>query len=148
PQLEALLANAVLGDAIPHEGRSAVAVAWPSPGVRAVEDPGVGIPTIPGLGESPPPSASPLRLEGAATEAPWTLAGRRLVALGREDAGVVEAWAHPVRLLAGGHWTGEVRPGAFEVTPEEVRREARVDGATVTERWFVPIELPAVAWEI
>ncbi len=148
PQLEALLANAVLGEAIPHEGRSAVAVAWPAPGVRAVEDPGVEIPTIPGLGESPPPSTSPLRFEGAATDAAWTLAGRRLVALGREDAGLVEAWAHPVRLLAGAHWAGEVRPGLFEVTPEEVRREARVDGATVTERWFVPIELPAVVWEI
>ena len=60
----------------------------------------------------------------------------------------MEAWAHPVRLLAGARWAGEVRPGGFAVTPEEVRREARVAGAAVTERWHVPIELPAVIWEI
>ena len=74
------------------------------------------IPAVPGLGESPPPSTSLLRLEGTATDAAWTLAGRRLVALGREDAGLVEAWAHPVRLLAGARWEGEVRPGGFAVT--------------------------------
>ncbi|HSE27576.1 MAG TPA: GH116 family glycosyl hydrolase [Gemmatimonadales bacterium] len=148
PQLEAVLANAILGEAIPHEGRSATAAAWPAPGLRAVEEPAMAVPSLPALGPSLPSSSSPLRLEGPATDAAWTLAGRRLVALGREDAGLVEAWAHPVRLLAGVHWEAEVVPGSVAAAPEAIDREGRVGGATVRERWHVPVELPALIWEV
>jgi hypothetical protein len=147
-QLEALLTNVVAGEAVPHEGRSAPAVSWPRPGIRATPDPSAVIPGVPSLGAAPAVPPSPLRLEGPAGDAAWTHAGRRLVALGREDAGLLEAWAHPLRVLGDVQWDAPPVPMRFTAMPEEVGREAQVEGASVAERWHVPLELPALVWEL
>ena len=49
PQLEALIAIAVVGQGIPHAERKTDASEWPEPGTRAVLDRDLAIPDIPGL---------------------------------------------------------------------------------------------------
>jgi hypothetical protein len=146
PQLEALLSNAILGDAVPHEGRSAAASSWPAPGTHATAEPAADVPEVPALGAWPIAETSPLDLTGAAGDAPWTFAGRRLVALGDEGGGLREAWAHPFRLVARVRWEEEVGRNEFSAAPTEVARPG-ADGASA-ERWNVPVELPALVWDI
>jgi glycogen debranching enzyme len=150
-QLRALLANAVAGDAIPHRDRELPVTIWPEPGLRCRQS-SVPVPAVPGLTGRWSQSASERVLEGPVTgPAPWTLAGRRMLLTGDEQAGLTEAWSHPVRVMkARGIRLDGNQPEALtvRVAPEEVVRTLRAGRRYATERWTTGLERPVLVWEI
>lgn len=148
PQLRALVANAVVGEAIPGPRRTAMSSTWPAPGGRArIDDllPPVEVPDLTGVWRE---SRSPLRLEsGAGADDPWTLAGRRMLLVGSEREGLREAWAHPHRVVRD----VEVSVGGLpargvtaRIAPDQVGRVLAGGGV---ERWTTALEHPALLWD-
>ncbi len=156
-QLRAMLSNAVRGDAVPHASRNEAVSHWPGSGLgAAVSSEGSGAtPPVVSLGEvwdEWPPSASPLLIESTArTDHPWTLAGRRALAIGGERRGLSEVWVHPyrvlraVRLLVGGQ-SPEV--SLVKVAPDEIVRVLRVGDIELTERVTTGLDQGLVFWSI
>ncbi|HXE57850.1 MAG TPA: GH116 family glycosyl hydrolase [Gemmatimonadales bacterium] len=151
-QLHAVLRNAILGDAIPHRGRTAAAVVWPRPGPRDGGPVSVAVPALAGLDGEWLPSDSRIAITSpAAADDPWTLAGRRLLAVGGERSGLREVWAHPVRLMrdvtlrVGGRVP---EAWSMRVSPDELVRQSRVDARELTERWTAALEQPVLVWEL
>jgi glycogen debranching enzyme len=150
-QLRTVLANAIIGDAIPHRDRALPVTLWPEGG-RQCRRSTVPVPSIPSLTGRWVQSVSDHILEGpVSTHAPWTLAGRRMLLTGDEKNGLVEAWGHPVRvmkakpvLLNG----AEPVPLTIRVAPEEVIRVIKGPAGSATERWTTALERPALVWEI
>jgi hypothetical protein len=163
-QLRAVLANAIRGDAIPHATRAAAATWWPGPPVERQQEldlfpeastpdapatPGGG-PRRPGadaagaVWDEWPPSASPLTSESPArSDEPWTLAGRRVLAVGRERGGLQEAWIHPYRMLREARLLVDGRDPevlSVRVAPDEVVRVLRAGNVELTERVSTALE--------
>ena len=102
PQLRVLLANALAGAAIPHAARAGPAAHWPAPGRAAFPDESLSIPAAPALDGAFPGLDSDLHADSRALEdTPYSLAGRRALVTGGEQAGVREVWVHPHRVLGG-----------------------------------------------
>lgn len=99
-QLHAVLANALAGQAIPHQSRDAPAACWPPPGRAAYEDSNLVLPDRVRLDGPLPGLDSPLHVASRAqADEAVTLAGRRVLVVGGEQRGIREIWAHPYRLL-------------------------------------------------
>ena len=145
---ELLLANALalLTRRVPR-----APVLWPDP--FAVLPPlGEGEVPIAHLRGSLPEIASPITLGSVARgDEPFTLAGRRALALGAERSGLHAIWIHPLRLLDGpmamriDEEIPEVR--SVEVSPEQIVRYLQTRTRFVEERIFVPLHEPAVVVE-
>ncbi|MDX2119898.1 MAG: GH116 family glycosyl hydrolase [Gemmatimonadota bacterium] len=158
-QLHVMLRNAVAGDAVPHATRMAPVSCWPG-GREPADDAGEPAPAPPAApGEPPsamwdewPPSSSPLLLESAGREdAPWTLAGRRVLVVGGERSGVQEIWVHPFRVLRQGHLLVSGREPdvvSARVTPDEVVRVLRVGEVELTERVSTALEHGLVVYSL
>ena len=163
-QLRAMLANAVLGEAIPHATRGGVVTCWPGAAVESLPEPGrvraspttqvpieatMGAPR-PGAGglgavwDEWPPSVSPLTSDTPArADEPWTLAGRRALVVGRERGGLQEAWCHPYRMLRDARLQVDGRdPQVLSVrtSPDEVVRVLRAGEVELTERVTTALE--------
>jgi len=150
-QLRAVLANAIVGDAIPHRDRAFPVTLWPSPGSRCSRT-SVPVPQVPYLSGGWSPSVSDHVIEGSITShAPWTLAGRRMLLTGDEKSGLMEAWSHPIRVLrAQGVRLNNIYPEpiTIRVAPEEVTRTLKTGTHFTTERWSTALERPVIVWEI
>lgn len=100
-QLHAVLANALLGDGIPHHTRLRTGVThWPRPGTQVRLDPSLTIPPTVPLDGALPGLDSPLHASSRAlADDPFTIAGRRALVVGGEQTGIREIWMHPFRVL-------------------------------------------------
>ena len=148
PQRERLLANA-LGALTRRAPRAPVV--WPNP---FAELPPLGDGEVPlaHLGGALPEIASPITLGSVPRgDAPFTLAGRRALAVGGERSGLHALWIHPLRVLAGpiamriDEEIPDVR--SVEVSPEQIVRHLQTRTRFVEERIFVPLHEPIVVLE-
>ncbi len=156
-ELKALLANALLGDAIPHSTRDAPATHWPGllpdDEESAVVAAGQGSPAhLDEIWDEWPPTASPILTEsGAREDRPWTLAGRRALLTGSERAGLHEIWVHPYRLVKDARLLVDGREPevvAVRIAPDEVVRVLRLGEVELTERFTVALEQGVVFWSV
>ncbi len=136
-QLHRLLTNALAGSGIPSASRAGPVAHWPPPGQRAASGEDLRIAVTGELGGVLPQLDSDLVCEtDAARDAPYSLAGRRVLVVGSEQGGVREIWLHPHRALAGLVVTvsdHEPRCGGFRVAPWGVRRRLEVGSQAVVE---------------
>lgn len=149
-QLRAVLHNALAADAIPHATRLGAAVCWPDAAAQAAPGPSSSVPAgelaTPGreVWDEWPPSTSPLILESPARgDESWTLAGRRVLAVGGERAGLRELWCHPYRLLKDARLlVNGAEPQVLNVrtAPDEVVRVLRAGELELTERVSTALE--------
>jgi glycogen debranching enzyme len=151
-QLNALLGNAITGDAIPHRDRALPVTLWPSRGRQVRRDSSVPVPSVPKMEEQWAQPPGECDLEGPVTEdAPWTLAGRRILITGHERSGLHEVWSHPVRLIRAAtlHANGKVpRVTTVRVSPDQVSRRLESVGGSLEERWTAGLERPVMVWEV
>ncbi len=142
-QLETLAANAIA--CVAREGASAPRPRWPLPGHTAASSETVVLPDRLDLeGKLPDPAEDAVAIAApVAGDEPWDLAGRRLVALGREGTGLREIWSHPHRSVSA--W--EVRAGGqpalgaeVTVSADAVRRVLNAGRQRVEETAFVALE--------
>jgi glycogen debranching enzyme len=126
-------------------------VVWPDP---FAELPPLGDGEVPPvqLRGALPEIASPITLGSVARgDAPFTLAGRRALAIGAERSGLHAIWMHPLRLLDGpiamriDEEIPDVR--SIEVSPEQIVRYLQTRTRFVEERIFVPLHEPIVVVE-
>jgi len=148
PRLERLLGNALRAAASGAEPRTW----WPSPGTVASASEALALPEPLDLEGAPLVAAEdPLLIAAPAqAEVPYDLAGRRLVLVGDEVAGVRELWAHPHRAVAS--WTvradGEALQGVHaDVTPDLVVRTLQTPVRRLLETSFVALEQPVAIVE-
>ena len=93
---EVVLANALLGGAIPHGEREGAVAVWPPRGRRAgAADISGPLPAAPG---DPWPTSSTPVLD-IAPSSEWTHAGRRLLVRAHPATGRREVWAPPFRIM-------------------------------------------------
>ena len=150
-QLRALLANAVVGSAIPHAGRRGPAVHWPPPGRRAIPAAALTLPPTPELDGDLSGLDSDLAMDAEGVEnAPVSLASRRCLVVGGGQDGVVEIWMHPYRVLRG--LTIAVdgalpRARAVRITPAVVRRRLETPTHAVAETLTTAPEDPVALLE-
>ncbi|MGE0354559.1 MAG: amylo-alpha-1,6-glucosidase [Gemmatimonadales bacterium] len=150
-QLRSVLANAIVGDGIPHRDRAVPVAVWPEPGGFVRREAHVPVPDFPGMEGEWPEEDSPLAIHSpAAGDDPWTHAGRRMVLAGGERSGLREVWCHPFRLMrevrvepAGG-----LEPAGFTAAPERMARVLRGEAGECREWWSAALELPAFLWDL
>lgn len=156
-ELKALLANALLGDAIPHSTRDAPATHWPGllpdDEESAVVAAGQGSPAhLDEIWDEWPPTASPILTESSAREdRPWSLAGRRALATSTERAGLHEIWVHPWRLVKDARLLVDGREPevvVVRIAPDEIVRVLRVGEVELTERFTVALEQGLIFWSV
>lgn len=155
--VERLLANALLGDAIPHSTRSAPVTHWPGSLGADEESAVVTLPaTLPDhlqeLWDEWSPTTSPILLEsGAREDAPWSATGRRALVHGGERSGLGEIWVHPYRLARDFHLEINGRPAEVSivrVAPDEVVRVLRAGEVELTERVSVALDYGLIFWSV
>ncbi len=156
-ELKGLLANALVGDAIPHSTRDAVATHWPGllpdDEESAVVQAGQGSPAhLDEIWDEWPPTASPILTEsGAREDRAWRLTGRRALLAGTERAGLHEIWVHPWRLLKDAKLLVNGREPevvVLRVAPDEVVRVLRLGEIELTERFTVALDQGLVFWSV
>ncbi len=143
-EAEVVLANAIVGDAIPHRDRAAPVVLWPPPGRRAVQEHS-SLPTLAAPADPWPDTTSPaLDVPPAAA---WSHAGRRLLVSGR-STGVREVWAPPFRLMHAAQVRDAIPCAPWHLAADEVAGGLAVGGHRLLERWVAAPDVPGMAWEI
>ncbi|HUR94438.1 MAG TPA: hypothetical protein VMY76_07630 [Gemmatimonadales bacterium] len=147
---EIVLANALVGDAIPHRERSAPVVCWPAPGRRAVRGPsdGSGVDaSTPDLSGDVWPSASLPHCD-LAPSAGWTHAGRRLLVTAQPASGFREAWAPPFRIMREAAVRDAIPCAPGHIAADEVAGGLARGAHRLRERWLAAADVPALVWEI
>ena len=144
-EAEVVLANAIVGDAIPHRDRATPVSLWLPAGRRATGEvsdaPLLLAPADPWPGTSMPVLDMP-------PAAPWTHAGRRLLVSGRPATGRREVWAPPFRLMHSAALRDAIPCAPWHLAADEVAGGLAVGGHRLLERWVAAPDVPAVAWEI
>lgn len=127
-QRDRLLGNALALVARPGPPAPTEA-AWPTrPASKAfsIRSPGQ-------VAHGPPPTG-----DGAADDAPFTIAGRRSLVTGTERDGIRDIWIHPLCIVSGGmRMTIDGSPldaDRVQVSPSEVRRVLKHGSRTATQR--------------
>jgi hypothetical protein len=142
---EVVLANALVGDAIPHRERATPAALWPSPGRRAT-----GVESAEPLLVAPtddwPASAAPALDLAPAAE--WTHAGRRLLVRARAGGGRREVWAPPFRIMHDAGVRDAITCAPGHVAADEMAGGLAIGDHRLLERWVAAADVPAVVWEI
>ena len=144
PAAELLLANALVGDGIPHRDRISPAAYWPAPGTQAQR--GAGSPGLPMPRSGWAPSSLPAL--DLAPGADWVHAGRRLLVRARGPTGDREVWAPPFRLMRGTSVRGAIPCAPAHITADEVAGGLAFGGHRLLERWLAAPDTPVVAWEV
>jgi hypothetical protein len=142
---EVVLANALVGDAIPHRERATPVALWPPPGRRAT-----GVESAEPLLVAPtddwPPSAAPALDLAPAAE--WTHAGRRLLVRARARGGRREVWAPPFRIMHDAGIRDAITCAPGHVAADEMAGGLAIGDHRLLERWVAAADVPAVVWEI
>ena len=144
---EVLLANALVGDAIPHRDRVTMAALWPRPGRRAVAAAAdyTVVLFLPPSDVWPPSSQPALDLTPAAD---WTHAGRRLLIRGRAAIGDREVWAPPFRVMHAAAVRDAIACAPGHIAADEVAGGLAVGRYRLQERWLAAADAPVAVWEI
>jgi hypothetical protein len=143
-EAEVVLANALIGEAVPHRDRGPAAL-WPPPGQRALRTES-GDP-FPAASADPWPLGSMPALD-LTPAAAWTHAGRRLLISARPATGTREVWAPPFRVMHA----AAVRD-AIPCAPEHIAADGIAGGLALgshrlLERWMAASDVPVAVWEI
>lgn len=139
-----VLANALVGEAVPHHHRVTASL-WPPPGrrtiLRAGGDEGLTVST-----DRWPPSSMPaLDLTPAAA---WTHAGRRLLISARPATGTREVWAPPFRVMHAAGVRDAIPCAPAHITADEVAGGLALGGHRLLERWVAAPDVAVAVWEI
>jgi hypothetical protein len=139
-----LLANALVGEAVPQRHRAS-ATLWPPPGRRAIlrtgDDTALRVPA-----DAWPPSSMPaLDLTPAAA---WTHAGRRLLVSARPATGTREVWAPPFRVMHAAAVRGAIPCAPEHIAADEVAGGLALGGHRLLERWVAAPDVAVGVWEI
>jgi hypothetical protein len=144
-EAELVLANALVGDAVPHRERTSSAAVWPTPGRQAVEaalrDPPLAAPADPW----PPSAAAALDLAPAAG---WTHAGRRLLVRSPAGGHRREVWVPPFRIMHDARVRDAITCAPGHVAADEMAGSLALGDHRLQERWLAASDVPAVMWEI
>jgi hypothetical protein len=144
-EAEIVLANALVGDAVPHRNRPPGTATWPTPGgqarVASSESPLLLVPDDPWPGSTLPAYERP-------PAAAWTKAGRRLMVSARPPDGRREVWAPPVRVMHAAGVRGATPCAPARIAADEVSGGLALGGHRLLERWAPAADAPAVVWEI
>jgi hypothetical protein len=144
-EAELVLANALVGDAIPHRERAGPVALWPKAGREA-------------LGRRAPASllvvpadawpASSLPLLDLTPTAGWTLAGRRALVSARPGLAAREVWAPPFRIMRDAAVRDALPCAPGHLAGDEIAGGLAVGGHRLLERWLAAADTPVVVWEI
>jgi hypothetical protein len=144
-EAEVVLANALVGEAIPHRDRATPITLWPPPGRRTVQTVSDS-PLLLAPAEGWPETSTPaLDVPPAAA---WTHAGRRLLVSGRPTTGSRDVWAPPFRLMRSASVRDAIPCAPWHVAADEVGGGLAFGGQRLRERWVAAPDAAAVAWEI
>jgi hypothetical protein len=146
---ELLLANALVGDAIPHGDRISPAVCWPRPGHRAVRDQTAAVP----MGAVLEPRSDTWPESGLAAmdrspAAAWTHAGRRLLVRADAATGEREVWVPPFRVMRSAAVRDAIPCAPGRIAADEVTGGLALGGHRLLERWLAAPDTPLAVWEI
>lgn len=144
-EAEILLANAIVGDGVPHRDRPPGAATWPLPGGQ-VHIASSELPLLPMPDDAWPGSTLPAyeRPPSAA----WTKAGRRLIVGAWPPDGHREVWAPPVRVMHAAGVRGATPCAPARIAADEVSGGLAFGLHRLLERWAPAADAPAVVWEI
>lgn len=145
PQLEQLMVNALTDGDGPR-------TYWPEPATAAVPAESLTLPEPWDLdGALPDPIADPIAFDGpVAGEAPFDLAGRRGLLVGREHEGLLEFWTHPHRVIESWEASADDEPligTHVRASADAVVRTLETPRRRVTESAFVALEHPVLLLE-
>jgi len=148
PQLERLVVNGLRYTG----GAGEAGMWWPAPATLAAPSESLPLPELLDLeGALPDPGRDELVLESeAGADAPFDLAGRRVLLTGRERQGIGELWVHPHRAVAAWDVTADEEPAQavhLAVTPDVMVRTLETVKRRLTETCFVALEHPALLVE-
>lgn len=147
--VELLLANALVGDGIPHRDRLSPATHWPRPGTRAIRaSPEARASTA--VLHATPDDAWPRGTLAALDRTPtaeWVHAGRRQIIRARAT-GEREVWAPPVRVLHEAAVRGAIPCAPAQIAPDEVTGGLALGGHRLLERWLAAADAPVAVWEV
>jgi len=144
-EAEVVLANALIGDAIPHRDRATPATLWPRPGRRsagAVSD----TPLLLAPADAWPVSSTPAL--DLAPAAPWSHAGRRMLVSARPGTGRREVWAPPFRVMHGAGVRDAIPSAPWHVAADEIAGGLAAGEHRLLERWVAAPDVPLAVWEI
>lgn len=144
-EAEVVLANALLGDAIPHHDRAGPVILWPPPGrcavVRMEEAPRLTAPADAWPGTSLP-------LLDLTPASAWMHAGRRMLVSARPAGGYRDVWAPPFRVMRDATVRGGIPCAPGHLAADEVAGGLAIGGHRLLERWVAAADVPLVVWDI
>jgi hypothetical protein len=143
-----VLANALVGDAVPHRERVGPARVWVPRGQRAISADASGV-TGRILLRAPDdvwPASRAVALD-LTPAAAWTHAGRRLLVRGR-PGNRREVWAPPFRVMREVSVRDAITCAPGHVATDEIASGLALGDHRLQERWVAAADVPAVAWEI
>jgi len=144
-EAEVVLANAIVGEAIPHRDRAIPAALWPAPGRRIARD-GSDPPLLFAPADAWPETSTPVL--DVSPAAAWTHAGRRLLVSGRPATGWRDVWAPPFRVMHSAAVRDAIPSAPWHLAADEVAGGLALGGYRLLERWVAAPDAPAVVWEI
>jgi hypothetical protein len=144
-EIEIVLANALVGDAIPHRERVEAVPLWPVPGRAAVMTASGVAGGVPVEGKWPASSLPALDIPPAAA---WTQAGRRLLVSARPAGGSREVWAPPFRLMHEAMVRDATPCAPVRVAADEIAGGLALGEVRLLERWAAAADVAAGVWEI
>lgn len=149
---EIVMANALVGEAIPHRDRAVPVALWPAPGRRAVAAPTAVIaPTAAAAGAPAPSDPWPASVQPRLDLTPaneWVHAGRRaLVAVG-PSPGQREVWMFPFRAMHAAMVRDAIACAPGHLAADEVAGGLALGSVRLLERWLAAADLPLVVWEV
>ena len=142
-----VLANALVGDAVPHRERVGPARVWVTRGQRAIADAsGVTSRTRLRAPDDLWPASQAVALD-LTPAAAWTHAGRRLLVRGLPGSRR-EVWAPPFRVMREASVRDALTCAPGHVATDEIASGLALGDRRLQERWVAAADVPAVAWEI
>ncbi|MGH7514789.1 MAG: hypothetical protein ACREOQ_17930 [Gemmatimonadales bacterium] len=144
-EAELVLANALLGDAIPHRDRAGPVTLWPKPGRAALWRESPAPPLVAPTDPWPPTSLPLLDLTPAAG---WTLAGRRALVSARPGSATREVWAPPFRIMRDAMVRDAIPCAPGHLAGNEIAGGLAIGGHRLLERWLAAADTPVVVWEV
>jgi hypothetical protein len=142
---ELVLANALLGEAIPHRDRAGPVALWPKAG-RVALGRASPAPLLVAPADPWPPSSLPLL--DLTPGAGWTLAGRRALVSARPGSATREVWAPPVRIMRDAVLREAIPCAPGHLAAGEIAGGLAIGGHRLLERWLAAGDTPVVVWEI
>jgi hypothetical protein len=145
---EVVLANAIVGEAIPHRDRAVAAAVWPAAGRQALEAP---LASLAGSGPSGPPDPWPPSVQprlDLTPSAEWVHAGRRALVAAGAGAGQREVWVFPCRVMHEAMVRDAIACAPGHLAADEVAGGLALGGIRLLERWLAAADVPVVVWEL